>query len=205
MSNTENAAKPTPLPKWVIWAVLGAILAISSCSSYNGMNKSFNHVQEKAAGIQTQLQRRGDLIPNIVESVKAEASFEKSTLQAVIDARASATSIKLTPEVLNDPAAMQKFQAAQGALSGSLSRLLVVAESYPTLKANAAFKDLRVSLEGTENRIRVARDDFNKAAASYNTDIGEIPTVFFASIFRYNKITLFAAEEGKTAAPVVKF
>lgn len=201
----ESTAKPASFPKWVIWAVLGALLFVTSCSSYNGMNERYNGVKQAAANIQTQLQRRGDLIPNIVESVKGEANFEKSTLEAVINARASATSIKLTPEVLNDPVALQKFQAAQGALSGSLSRLLAVAESYPTLRANEGFKNLRTSLEGTENRIRVARDDFNKSATVYNTHIGNFPSVLFAKVFGYKEYTLFAADEGKTAAPTVKF
>jgi LemA protein len=132
-----------------------------------------------------QYQRRSDLIPNIVATVKGEANFEQETLTKVIEARARATSIQATPELINNPEAFQKFQAAQGELSGALSRLLVVSEQYPNLKANQGFQDLRVQLEGTENRITVARNRYIKTVQDYNVLARSFPTNLTAMVFGY--------------------
>jgi LemA protein len=132
-----------------------------------------------------QYQRRADLIPNLVSTVKGEANFEQETLTKVIEARAKATSIQATPELINDPEAFEKFQKAQGELSGALSRLLVVAEQYPNLRANQAFQDLRVALEGTENRITVARNRYVQTVAEYNVKARSFPTNLTAMMFGY--------------------
>ena len=147
-----------------------------------------------------QYQRRADLIPNIVATVKGEANFEQETLTKVVEARAKATSIQATPELVNDPAAFQKFQAAQGELSSALSRLLVVSENYPNLKANQGFQDLRVQLEGTENRITVARGRYVKAVQDYNVLARSFPTNLTAMLFSYKVKENFAAERGADLA-----
>ena len=150
------------------WTVtLAATLALSGCG-YNQFQTLDEQVKAGWSEVLNQYQRRADLIPNIVATVKGEANFEQETLTKVIEARSKATSIQATPELINDPAAFNKFQQAQGELSGALSRLMVVVEQYPTLKANQGFQDLRVQLEGTENRITVARNRYIKAVADYN-------------------------------------
>ena len=148
------------------------------------------------------MRRRADLIPNIVATVKGEANFEQETLTKVIEARAKATSIQATPELVNDPAAFQKFQQAQGELSSALSRLLVVAEQYPNLKANQGFQDLRVQLEGTENRINVARNKYIAKVQEYNTKVRSVPTNFTAMIFGYKtKPSFTVANEAQISVP----
>lgn len=160
--------------------------------------------QAKAAWgqVQNQYQRRADLIPNIVATVKGETNFEQETLTRVVEARAKATSIQATPELVNNPEAFQKFQAAQGELSGALSRLLVVSENYPQLKANQAFQDLRAQLEGTENRITVARGRYVKAVQDYNVLTRSFPTNITAKLFSYVvKPNFSVADEKAMAAP----
>jgi len=154
-----------------------------------------------------QYQRRSDLIPNIVATVKGEANFEQETLTKVIEARASATSIRATPELVNDPAAFQKFQEAQGQLTGALSRLMVVAEQYPNLKANQAFQDLRVQLEGTENRITVARNRYIQSVQQYNVLTRSFPTNLTAMVFSYSVKPSFTVtnEAAISAPPSVSF
>jgi LemA protein len=154
-----------------------------------------------------QYQRRADLIPNIVSTVKGEANFEQSTLTKVVEARAKATGIQATPELVNDPAAFQKFQAAQGELSGALSRLLVVTENYPNLKSNQGFQDLRVQLEGTENRITVARNRYIKAVQDYNVKVRSFPTNLTAAAFNYEPKPNFTVQNEAqiSAPPVVDF
>ncbi len=149
--------------------VLGASL-LSGCG-YNTIVTQEQGVKAAWAEVLNQYQRRADLIPNIVNTVKGEAGFEQETLTKVVEARAKATSIQATPELVNDPEAFKKFTAAQGELTGALSRLLVVAENYPNLKANAGFQDLRTQLEGTENRIAIARNKYIKEVQQYNTTI----------------------------------
>ena len=175
------------LPAGRAWAAVLAIVAtlgLSGCG-YNNFQTLDEQVKAAWSEVLNQYQRRADLIPNIVASVKGEASFEQDTLTKVIEARSRATSIQATPELVNDPAAFEKFQKAQGELTGALSRLMVVAEQYPQLKANAAFQDLRVQLEGTENRITVARNRFIKTVADYNVLARSFPTNLTAMVFSY--------------------
>ena len=149
-----------------------------------------------------QYQRRADLVPNIVATVKGEAAFEQGTLTKVIEARAKATSIQVTPETLNNPEAFAKFQAAQGELSSALSRLLVVSENYPNLKANQGFQDLRVQLEGTENRITVARNRYIQAVQAYNVLARSFPSNLTAMVFGYTvKPTFSVQNEAQLSAP----
>ena len=155
----------------------------------------------------SQYQRRADLIPNIVSTVKGEANFEQETLTRVIEARAKATSIQVTPELARDPEAFKQFQAAQGQLSGALSRLLMVSESYPNLKANQGFQDLRVQLEGTENRITVARNRYIKAVAEYNVLTRQFPSNLTAMALSYGVKPNFTVqnEAAISNAPAVSF
>jgi LemA protein len=169
---------------WLTALALTALLALSGCG-YNQFQKLDEDVKASWAEVLNQYQRRADLIPNIVATVKGEANFEQETLTKVIEARSKATSIQATPELINDPAAFQKFQAAQGELTGALSRLMVVAEQYPNLKANQAFQDLRVQLEGTENRVTVARNRYIKTVADYNVLTRSFPNNLTAMVFGY--------------------
>jgi len=169
---------------WLATLALVAALGLSACG-YNDFQRLDEQTKAAWAEVLNQYQRRADLIPNIVATVKGEANFEQETLTKVIEARAKATSIQATPELINDPAAFDKFQKAQGELSGALSRLLVVTENYPNLKANQGFQDLRVQLEGTENRITVARNRYIKAVADYNVLARQFPTNLTAMMFSY--------------------
>jgi LemA protein len=183
-----------------VLAFLG-VAGMSGCG-YNEFQSLDEQVRAAWAEVLSQYQRRSDLIPNIVATVKGEANFEQETLTKVIEARAKATSIQATPELVNDPAAFNKFQQAQGELSSALSRLLVVTENYPNLKANAAFQDLRVQLEGTENRITVARNKFIAAVQQYNTKVRSVPTNFTAMIFGYKtKPSFTVANEAQISVP----
>jgi LemA protein len=159
-------------------------LALSGCG-YNTFQSTEEQIKASWSEVLNQYQRRADLIPNIVATVKGEANFEQETLTKVVEARAKATSIQATPELVNNPEAFQKFQAAQGELSGALSRLLVVSENYPSLKANQGFQDLRVQLEGTENRITVARNRYIKAVQDYNVLARSFPSNLTAMVFGY--------------------
>ena len=161
-----------------------APLLLAGCG-YNNFQRLDEQVKAAWAEVLNQYQRRADLIPNIVATVKGEANFEQETLTKVIEARAKATSIQATPELINDPAAFNKFQAAQGELSSALSRLMVTVERYPDLKANRAFQDLRVQLEGTENRITVARNRYIKAVNDFNVLARSFPTNLTAMLFSY--------------------
>ena len=156
---------------------LASALATSGCG-YNDFQSLDESVKAAWSEVLNQYQRRADLVPNIVATVKGEANFEQETLTRVVEARAKATSIQATPELINNPEAFDKFQKAQGELSGALSRLLVVSEQYPSLRANQAFQDLRVTLEGTENRITVARNRYVQAVQAYNVKVRSVPTNF---------------------------
>ena len=169
---------------WLAAFALTVTLGLSGCG-YNDFQRLDEQVKASWSEVLNQYQRRADLIPNIVATVKGEANFEQETLTKVIEARSRATSIQATPELINDPAAFQKFQAAQGELTGALSRLMVVAEQYPNLKANAGFQDLRVQLEGTENRVTVARNRYIKEVAAYNVLTRSFPTNLTAMLFSY--------------------
>jgi len=178
-----------------------AVLGLPGCG-YNEFQTLDEQVTAAWAEVLSQYQRRSDLIPNIVATVKGEANFEQETLTKVIEARSKATAIQATPALVNDPEAFAKFQAAQGELSGALSRLLVVTENYPNLKANQAFQDLRVQLEGTENRITVARNKFIAAVQQYNTKVRSVPSNFTAMIFGYKtKPSFTVANEAQISAP----
>jgi LemA protein len=161
-----------------------ATLGLSGCG-YNNFQTLDEQVKSAWSEVLNQYQRRSDLIPNIVATVKGEASFEQDTLTKVIEARSRATSINATPELVNDPEAFDKFQKAQGELTGALSRLMVVAEQYPQLKANQAFQDLRVTLEGTENRITVARNRYIKTVQDYNVLARSFPSNLTAMVMGY--------------------
>ena len=181
--------------------VLAGTLALSGCG-YNEFQSLDEQSKSAWAEVLNQYQRRADLIPNIVATVKGEANFEQETLTKVVEARAKATSIQVTPEMLSDPEAMAKFQAAQGELGSALSRLMVVVEQYPNLKANQGFSDLRVQLEGTENRITVARNRYIEAVQSYNVLTRSFPTNLTAMVFGYKTKEGFQAEnEAAISAP----
>lgn len=176
-------------------------LALSGCG-YNDFQRLDEQTKSSWAEVLNQYQRRADLIPNIVATVKGEANFEQETLTKVIEARAKATSIQVTPEMVSNPAAMQQFQAAQGELGSALSRLMVVVEQYPNLKANQAFADLRVQLEGTENRITVARNRYIAAVQEYNVLARSFPTNLTAMVFGYQpKAGFTVADEAAVSAP----
>jgi LemA protein len=181
-------------------------LTLSGCG-YNDFQRGDEAVKASWSEVVNQYQRRIDLIPNLVSTVKAEANFEQSTLTKVVEARSKATSIQATPELINDPAAFNKFQQAQGELSGALSRLLVVTENYPNLKANQAFRDLQAQLEGTENRITVARNRYIKSVQEYNVTVRSFPSNLTAMAFSYKEKPNFTVENEKaiSVAPKVDF
>ncbi len=174
-------------------------LALSGCG-YNTFQSTDEQIKASWSEVLNQFQRRADLIPNIVATVKGEANFEQETLTKVVEARAKATSIQATPELVNDPEAFQKFQAAQGELSSALSRLLVVSENYPNLKSNQGFQDLRVQLEGTENRITVARGRYVKAVQDYNVAVRSFPSNLTAMVFGYGVKANFSVTDGAAVA-----
>jgi LemA protein len=186
-------------------AALITLPALSGCG-YNQIQKNEEGVFAAWADIEATYQRRADLIPNLVETVKAYASHEKETLMAVTNARASVGKTQINAKDLADPAAMQKFQQAQGALSGALSRLLVVVEKYPDLKANQNFRDLQHQLEGTENRISVARQRYNKSVQTFNSSIRTFPNNLTNNfLLNLERKEPFKADAGAEKAPQVKF
>lgn len=189
---------------WIIVLIIFAVLFMGGCSTYNSLVGKRNEVDNKWADVQSQYQRRLDLIPNLVKTVKGYADFEKSTLQAVIDARAKATSINISADNLDD-AAIAKINAQMGNVNSALSRLLAVVENYPDLKANQNFLKLQDELAGTENRIAVARDNFNEVVKIYNNACQKFPSVIFASILGFKAKPYFKADEGAEKAPKVEF
>ena len=187
--------------------VIGAIVLIlgfAGCGGYNGMVRNDQDAKSAWAKVQSQYQRRMDLIPNLVSTVKGYADFEKSTLTAVIEARASATKITVNADDLS-PEKIKQFQASQGQLSQALGRLMMVSEQYPNLKANDQFLSLQAELSGTENRIAVARNDFNDAIKTYNTGIKTFPAALFSGMFGFHEKGYFEAEAAAEKAPSVKF
>jgi LemA protein len=176
-------------------------VSLSGCG-YNQFQSLDEASKSAWSEVLNQYQRRADLVPNIVATVKGEASFEQDTLTKVIEARAKATSIQVTPETLNNPEAFNKFQQAQGELSSALSRLMVVSERYPDLKANQSFRDLRVTLEGTENRITVARNRYIESVQEYNVLARSFPTNITAKVFGYaTKPNLSVQNEAQISTP----
>ena len=173
-------------------------------NGYNGLVTDQESVETAWANVESQYQRRADLIPNLVETVKGYAKHEQETLEGVIEARANATKVTIDPTKMT-PEDLQKYQAAQGDVTNALSRLIAVSESYPDLKANENFKDLQTQLEGTENRINKARNDFNEVAREYNTKRRTFPTNIIAGIFNFDEKPYFQAQEGADKAPKVDF
>ncbi len=193
-----------------IWIIL-AVIAVIVFGTYSWVKSSYNSMVTLEEGVTAQwgqvenvYQRRSDLIPNLVNTVKGYADFEKETLTGVIEARAKATQVTVDPTKL-DAQSIQNFQNAQSGLSSALGRLMVVVEKYPELKANQNFLDLQAQLEGTENRITVERQKFNQSAQAYNTEIRKFPRNIFAGMFGFEKKAYFEAEKGAEKAPEVKF
>lgn len=192
------------MTRWFL--IITTAMALTGCG-YNDFQRLDEQTKSAWSEVLNQYQRRADLVPNIVATVKGEAAFEQDTLTKVIEARAKATSIQVTPETLNNPEAFQKFQAAQGELGSALSRLMVVAEQYPNLRANDGFRDLRVQLEGTENRVTVARNRYIQAVQAYNVLARSFPTNLTAMVFSYPPKPTFSVQNEATIStpPVVDF
>ncbi|QHE91344.1 LemA family protein [Pandoraea fibrosis] len=192
---------------FVRWLALGLLTSLLSACGYNEIQVKDEAVKAAWSEVVNQYQRRADLVPNLVNTVKGYASHEQSTLTEVINARAKATSITVTPETLNDPEAFKRFQQAQGELSGALSRLMAVSENYPNLKADGLFRDLQSQLEGTENRITVARNRFIQSVQDYNVYVRQFPNNLTAKMFGYSTKPNFTVENEKaiSTAPAVKF
>lgn len=191
------------------YALIGIIVVIVLCvmwavGAYNGMVRSQEAASKAWADVQSTYQRRADLIPNLVETVKGYAKHEQQTFENVVAARAKATQATVDPTNLT-PEKLKEFQAAQGELSTALGRLIAIQENYPELKANENFKDLQVQLEGTENRINEARKKFNKAVQDYNTGIRSFPNNIFAGMFGFSRMDKFEADAAAQKAPEVKF
>jgi LemA protein len=184
---------------------LAVVVGLFLFSNYNSLVSLQEGVNAAWSQVENVYQRRLDLVPNLVETVKGVADFEQETYTAVAEARAKAGQVRLTPEMLGDPAAFSRFQQAQGELGSALSRLLVVAENYPQLKANQNFLELQSQLEGTENRIAVERRRFNEVAQGYNVAVRTFPRNIVASVFGFAQKPYFAATEGADKAPEVKF
>lgn len=192
------------MKKWLIVIVVIAILGIWSVSSYNGLVTVRADAKTAWSNVESSYQRRNDLIGNLVKTVQGAADFERKTLTEVIEARAKATSVNIDPANIT-PEQMAQFQQAQNGVSGALSRLLVSVERYPELKANQNFLALQSQLEGTENRINVTRDRYNEAVNTYDIKKHKFPTVIFASLFGFEDMARFKAEEGAEKATDVEF
>ena len=187
----------------IIIAVV-AVIVIWAVSMYNGLVTMDESVNSQWANVETQYQRRADLIPNLVNTVKGYASHEKETLEGVVEARSKATQMQVNANDLT-PEKLAEYQKAQGAVTSALGKLLAITENYPDLKANQNLLELQAQLEGTENRINVARTNFNNAAQAYNTAIRRFPKSLFASMFGFDKHAYFEAAEGTETAPTVSF
>ncbi len=190
--------------KFLVYALFLILTPFLTGCGYNKMVSLDEKVKAQWSQVENVYQRRADLIPNLVNTVKGYANFEKSTLTQVIEARAKATSVQINPDKL-DPQSIQKFQAAQDQLSSALSRLMVVVERYPDLKANQNFLELQAQLEGTENRIATERRRFNEATREYNTYIRKFPQLLFAKMFGFKEKGYFKAEEKAKEVPKVQF
>lgn len=197
-----RATSPSVRSRLFALLTIAALSGLLGGCGYNDFQRLDEQSKAAWAEVLNQYQRRADLIPNLVNTVKGEASFEQETLSRVIEARSRATAIQVTPETLNDPQAMERFQQAQGQLGGALSRLLAVAENYPNLKANQSFQDLRVQLEGTENRITVARNKYIQTVQEYNVLARSFPTNLTAMMFSYSpKASFTVANEAEISRP----
>lgn len=196
--------KKKKLTGWLIVLCVVVVMFFWVKGVYNKMVRLDEGVQTAWSQVENVYQRRADLIPNLVATVKGYAAHESETLEGVVNARAKATQMTVDPENLT-PEALAKYQAAQGEVSSALGRLMVIAEQYPDLKANQNFRDLQAQLEGTENRITVERQKFNEAARSYNTTIRQFPNNIFAGIFGFDKKSYFEAQSGAEQVPQVEF
>lgn len=185
--------------------ILALILLMAGCNNYNSLVQSDQAVKKELGEIQNQYQRRADLIPNLVATVKGYAAHEEKVLREVVEARAKATQVTVGADVINDPEALRRFEQAQGELSQALGRLLAITENYPDLKANQNFMALQTQLEGTENRIAVARGRYNNVVQDYNTQVRRFPANIFAGIFGFRERPYFEAAPGSQNAPEVKF
>ncbi len=192
--------------KWLPLVFIGLLLVLgfNTCNTYNALVQKDEQVKKAWSQVENQYQRRLDLIPNLVETVKGYAEFEKSTLQAVVEARANATRVTLQADQLT-PENLQRFEQAQGALSTALGRLLAVAENYPNLKANENFINLQTQLEGTENRIAVERKNYNEVVGEYNTYLRRFPTNLYAGLLGFSSKAYFQAAPAAEKVPQVKF
>ena len=193
--------------KKIVIGIIGVVILLiifAGCNGYNSLVKMDVDVQTKWSNVETQYQRRSDLIPNLVATVKGYATHESSTLEGVVAARAKATQVTIDPANLT-PEKLQEYQAAQGQVSSALGKLLMITENYPDLKANQNFLELQAQLEGTENRISVERTRFNEVAQAYNTSIRRFPNSIFSSMFGFDKKPYFEAAKGSETAPAVKF
>ena len=191
------------MKKIILMAVI-AIFSLTSCSTYNGMVTKEEAVKSAWSNVETQYQRRADLIPNLVSTVKGYASHEESTLTAVVDARSKATSVNISMDELT-PEKLAEYQKAQSAVTSALGRLIAVSENYPELKAHQNFLELQAQLEGTENRITVARKGFNDATNDYNVTVRKFPANIVAMIFGFDQKPYFEADESASTAPKVEF
>lgn len=191
------------MKKIILMAVI-AIFSLTSCSTYNGMVTKEEAVKSAWSNVETQYQRRADLIPNLVSTVKGYASHEESTLTAVVDARSKATSVNISMDELT-PEKLAEYQKAQSAVTSALGRLIAVSENYPDLKANQNFLELQAQLEGTENRITVARKEFNDATNAYNVQVRKFPANIVAMIFGFDQKPYFEADANAAQAPKVEF
>lgn len=185
--------------------VAAVVVGLSGVGSYNGLVTKEGAVEGAWAQVETQYQRRNDLIPNLVETVKAEANFEKSTLSDVINARANATKVTIDAKTINNQEQLTKYQEAQAQVGSALARLMAVSENYPNLKSNQQFAQLMDEVAGSENRISVARRDFNKEVQSYNVSIKTFPTVIVANIGGFTQKAYFESDKGAEKAPKVSF
>lgn len=192
------------MKKWIVLIIVAIVAGFTLTGSYNGLVKAEEEIESVWANVESSYQRRADLIPNLVNTVKGQADFEKNTLTQVIEARAKATQTKIDPANLSEEQ-LAKFQQNQNEVSSALSRLLVTVEQYPTLKANEGFMNLQAQLEGTENRINVARNKFNEAARVYNQKVRQFPTKLVAILFGFKEKPYFKSAEGAETAPVVNF
>lgn len=192
------------MKKWLVIIVIAVIAGFTLMSSYNGLVRAEEQINSVWANVETQYQRRAELIPNLVNTVKGQANFERETLTAVVDARSKASQTKIDPANMTQEQ-LNQFQQNQGEVSSALSRLLVTVERYPELRANDGFLNLQAQLEGTENRINKARNDFNAAAKEYNQKVRQFPTKLVAMLFGFKDKPYFKAQAGSENAPVVNF
>lgn len=185
--------------------VLLVIIGMAGCSSYNAIVQSDENVKQHWSNVESNYQRRADLIPNLVATVRGAAAYERETLESVIEARSRATQVTLSVDDLSDPERVRQFQAAQGELSGALSRLFAVSEQYPELRAVESFRDLQAQIEGTENRINTERIRYNEAVREYNSRVRTFPTVIFANMMGFQPRAVFEAQAGAERPPAVDF